>query len=142
METTNNTFRQLEKSNILHKKQIIHDSVRKEISRLPVELSNFIFRHGILTGGSISSIFHKEVPKDYDIYLLNYDCIWKFRKMMTGENLKFVKDINQNYLETELNGKMVTANATTFMNNVQVITLGDAEMRKTFDFIQIGRAHV
>jgi hypothetical protein len=38
-------------------------------------------------------------------------------------------------VDTEIEGKLITAHATTFDNDIQVITMATSEFRDTFDFI-------
>ena len=55
---------------------------------------------------------------------------------MVENNQIEVKEVNPNYMtDLEVKGKLITAHATTFKNNVQVITMGAADMRKTFDYV-------
>ena len=131
----NNTFTPLEISDIMLQKEILKESLNKKLIRLPIDIVDIIVRHGILTGGSISSSFHNESPNDYDIYLKDLDSLRRFKQLLTGDHLLFVKSVNEKYMETLVDGKLVTVNATTFDNDIQVITLGTVTMRETFDFV-------
>ena len=96
-----------------------------------------MLRSGILTGGVSASVFWHEIPNDYDIYLTNETDIAIFKTMIQQpEVLKLVKDVNPKYhVAVEIDGKLVTANAVTFTNNVQVITCLSANARKNFDYL-------
>jgi hypothetical protein len=130
-----NTFTPLEISDIILNKEILKESLNKKLKQLPIDIIDIIVRHGILTGGSISSSFHNEAPNDYDIYLKDLDSLRQFKQLLTDDNLQHVKSANEKYMEVLVNDKMVTVNATTFVNDIQVITLGTVAMRETFDFV-------
>lgn len=95
----------------------------------------------ILSGSSISSIYHNETVKDYDFWLKpgpfsNADAI---RKNIIEQFTDIILDISANYGQPGAKGApelCVTANAITFKNKFQLITLGDYHSeRKNFDFL-------
>ena len=96
-----------------------------------------ILKTGILTGGASASVFWHEFPNDFDIYLTDASDIALFKVLIKQpEVLDLIKDLDPKYnLAVEIDGKLVTANAVTFKNNVQVITCQVAEARKQFDFM-------
>ncbi len=111
--------------------------VNGKISELDPDLNNWLYSNAILTGGAISSLFHDDMPNDWDLYLKTHDDVRIFSEhIMVEMNQSKVKEINPKYMaDTEVEGKLITSHATTFKNNVQVITMGAADMRKTFDYI-------
>jgi hypothetical protein len=106
---------------------------------MPKHLQNLIIEKGIVTGGCISSTFHMTSPKDYDVYLTDAEAIKQFETMTTmdGTVTRLIADVNPNYRGVpNTNGKLITENAVTFQNGIQVITKATAEeARSTFDFI-------
>jgi hypothetical protein len=111
--------------------------VNGRLPQLDPDLNNWLYSNAILTGGAISSLFHGEQPKDWDLYLKGLNDVKIFLgHIMTEMNQNKVKEINPKYMiETEVEGKLITSHATTFQNDVQVITMGAADMRNTFDFV-------
>ena len=77
----------------------------------------------------------KVSEEDRTRYLKDLDSLRRFKQLLTGDHLLFVKSVNEKYMETLVDGKLVTVNATTFDNDIQVITLGTVAMRETFDFV-------
>lgn len=123
---------------IYHVKQTIHEELMlKRVPALGHEMHKWIFENAILTGGAISSLMHNEMPNDWDLYSKNPQAIAGFSShIMEEKNQLEVKEVNVKYMtNTEVDGKLITVHATTFNNNVQVITMGAADMRKTFDYI-------
>ena len=58
-----------------------------------------------------------------------------FKQYVTGIDKEFIQDADEKYVEVQVEGKLVTANATTFKNGLQVITILTADSRSTFDFV-------
>jgi ABC-type antimicrobial peptide transport system permease subunit len=102
---------------------------------IPSELGGFLRDKAILTGGAISSLLLGETPKDYDLYLQDKNDIMFFKQYVNDMNKDFIQDADEKYVEVQVEGKLVTANATTFKNSLQVITLATADSRSTFDFV-------
>lgn len=123
---------------IYNVKQTINEELMlKRVPALGHEMHTWIFQNAILTGGAISSLIHNEMPNDWDLYAKTPQAIAGFSSHIMEElNQSEVKEVNVKYIaDTEVEGKLITANATTFKNNVQVITMGAADMRKTFDYV-------
>lgn len=91
----------------------------------------------ILTGGAIASVWHGEEPNDLDMYLRNEDTSIAFNAFMkANEGLhEYVKDVNPKYMITQVDGKLITANAVTFKNKLQVITIVTRDQRVNFDYL-------
>lgn len=108
------------------------------ISELPSSFRTYFYRGAILTGGVTASVWHDEEVNDYDVYLTNLTDADNFtRYVITGDAkiLEIVKDVNPKYMTTKVKGKLVTANAITFKNKLQVITCVDKDQRPKFDFL-------
>lgn len=118
-------------------KEHIKRDLSDKIRQFPFNLGMWIVQHAVLTGGMSASYFYGETPNDYDFYLKKAEDIDYIKKiiMSTPEFIDLIADIESRYIETMIDGKAVTANAITFKNGFQIITLDSAEMRKAFDFI-------
>ncbi len=118
-------------------KSTLLDLLIPRLEQLPLQLQSLLFEKGILTGGATSSVMHRGIPNDYDIYLTDEKDILLFREMLKiPEVMQFVADVNEKYkANIVVDGKVVTANATTFNNHVQVITCADAKSREKFDYV-------
>lgn len=102
------------------------------------KLRIYLLNNSILSGGAIPSLMNNEKPNDYDLYLNDIKHIEVFKKYvqdMDDMDQSLLEDVNAKYLDATVSGKLVTANATTFKNKIQVITLHTANARTTFDFV-------
>lgn len=131
-----NTFSEVEVDRIVQTKTALMNYFEPRFNQFP-ETLKALLKSGILTGGATASVFHHEIPNDYDIYLTNEADIGVFKAMLKqDEILQFIKDVNPKYnAAVEIDGKLVTANAVTFNNDVQVITCQVANARKQFDYV-------
>lgn len=97
--------------------------------------------NGVLSGSAISSIFHDEKPKDYDIY-------FRSEKVVADLKLNFLNDPGakeqvvdwKEYADNAdiplIDGKCLTERAATLKNDIQFILMGTLDQcRPTFDFI-------
>jgi hypothetical protein len=95
----------------------------------------------ILSGSCISSIFHGEEPKDYDFWMKPkpFSKAEFIRQNIIEKYSADILDISENYGGAGAKGEpdlCVTANAITFKNKFQLITLADYyTARKSFDFV-------
>lgn len=130
-------FNEIEKQAILKVKAAIETHLQDRLRDLPSTLQNIIVVNGILTGGASASLFHGDTPNDFDIFLETDHAIKVFKgETMDNVNcLSLVADANPKYFETLVAGKMVTGNAITFKNGLQVIMIDKVNARETFDFI-------
>lgn len=131
-------FDEYERNTIRELKFAIRDIALSGFSELNDELHSFLQNYGIITGGITASILHRGEINDIDIFLTDDDKIKEFKKLISiKQNIQDeIKDINPKYMvETEIEGKLITANAVTFKNKVQVITCSTQNARKTFDFV-------
>ena len=123
----------------LKKKIKAHLNVASE--NLPDVLRLLIKKDCILSGSSISSIYHNEQPKDYDFWLKDYafKTAEAIRDNIVEKYSDAILDISDNYGQPGAKGAptpCVTPNAITFKNKFQLITLGDYHSeRKNFDFL-------
>jgi len=132
-------FNELEVLTIVNVKKQIKEHILATTSALTMPgILSQIIRKGIVTGGMSASLFHNQKPNDWDIYLTRQEEIDAFneciKNSVSATNL--VEDTNPKYgVETLMNGKLVTAQATTFKNGLQVITMASAIARETFDYV-------
>ena len=130
-------FNQNEQQFITEVKKSIQNTLSNIFDDFPKDLASFIKSYCILTGGMSASFFVGEKPKDYDFYFKDERSIDIFKNAINA-NKKFmdlVEDCKENYIQTLVDGKLITANAITFKNKIQIITMATADVRKAFDFI-------
>lgn len=125
------TFNDDEIDVIKRTKSTLLEMLIPRLDQLPLQLQALLYEKGILTGGATASVMLNTPPKDYDIYLTDESDINRFKDLLkTGEVLAFVSDVDEKYkANITVDGKVVTANATTFKNNIQVITCAYAKSR-------------
>jgi ABC-type antimicrobial peptide transport system permease subunit len=128
-------FREIQSDHIQEVKRSLFSNLNILFGGIPRELEGFLRDKAILTGGAISSLMHNETPKDYDLYLEDKNDIMFFKQFVNEMDKEFIQDADEKYVEVQVEGKLVTANATTFKNGLQVITLATADSRNTFDFV-------
>lgn len=135
MRTKNEVFTQIEMMEIERVKEEIREKLKS--FKFPTDISKLL-RKSVLTGGVSASLFHGQVPKDWDIYLTD-DADIKTFEGLVPVLLDMIEDIDEKYgganLATLQQGKLVTARAVTFKNRVQIITMHNADARKQFDYI-------
>ena len=129
-------FTPVEVSHIQNAKLTLLSLFTPRFEQLPMSLQ-MLLEKGILTGGATASVMQNGIPNDYDIYLTDKEHIEAFKSLLHNNDvLEFVKDISESYkANIQVNGKLITANATTFNNGIQVITCADAKSREKFDYI-------
>jgi hypothetical protein len=130
-------FNDDERTNILLVRDMVKSKFRQLLSDLPVDAYPY-FKDSILTGGCFASLFNGEITNDYDVYLKDVDTADRFESFVMSDTptLNEVKDATPGYIaEVKVKGKLVTANAITFKNKLQVITRTCKAHRETFDFI-------
>ena len=136
---TEHIFTEAEVNEIVKLKDQLNLRLSANLSGMPTNLYAIIRQCGVLTGGAISTVYHQEAVKDWDIYLTSEEALHTFNHLVEWDVVvkSLIKDVTEEYRNTiGKDGKLVTENAVTFKNNVQVITRSLAsEARKTFDFI-------
>jgi len=129
------TLKDIDKEHVLEVKKSLFANMSVLLNQLPGTLRDFLRDRAIVSGGAISSLMHNETPKDYDLYLNDKNDIMNFKQYVHGMDKNLIQDADEKYVEVQIEGKLVTANATTFINTLQVITLHTADARSTFDFV-------
>jgi hypothetical protein len=129
-------FNDDEQRDILSTKAKIKGALQSKIAELPESISE-ILKHTVLSGGATASLLHNEEPKDWDLYFKTHEEMTKFFMLIKDnkEIQEYVADINEKYMDTIINGKLVTVNAVTFKNKLQVIIKQTHNMRIMFDFV-------
>ena len=120
-------------------KRIIRDRLQQFDNDLPQIITQYL-KDGIITGGAFASLWHHEEPKDWDFYFNDTNLMSNFQALMyntspTSVFMDYVKDAGPYFKQTQIDGKLVTANAVTFKCGLQMITMAVASHRKYFDFI-------
>ena len=131
------TFSDVERKEIESVKGIVQQKLRELLSDLPVDTYPY-FKECILTGGCFASLLRGEEVHDWDVYLKDIDTTERFESFVMSDtpSLNQVAEVTPGYMtEVKVQGKLVTPNAVTFKNGLQVITLTDKSHRETFDFV-------
>jgi hypothetical protein len=102
-------------------------------------LANFIRTSCVVSGGISASVYHKEKINDIDLYCKTQEDLDKLNELRQIHAKKFnamVKDINPNYNGVIVNGKLITSNAITLYNDLQLITMMNAtQIESSFDYL-------
>ena len=141
------SFTENERGLIIHVKEGIQKYVESKFEELaPIvgasHLETWIRDTFVVSGGISASMFTRTKVKDIDLYYHSSATVEAinntFQDNFLNENAPwrhFIKDVNPAYMVGEVNGKMVTANAITLINDMQLIRLGGVDdCRKIFDF--------
>jgi hypothetical protein len=122
-------------------KKKVREHLNLAVQDIPDVLRLLIKKDCILSGSSISSIYHNEQPKDYDLWLKDYafETAEALKANIVEKYSDAILDIADNYGQPGAKGTpqpCVTANAITFKNKFQLIFIGDYHSeRKNFDFL-------
>lgn len=129
-------FSRDEEEHIVETKRILYAKMKMLLGQFPEVLRDFLTHNSILTGGSIAThLLHAGEPNDYDLYLNSENHILFFKQYVTNMDKEFIQDADEKYYDVSVPGKLVTANATTFKNRIQVVTIHNSNVRNTFDFV-------
>lgn len=130
-------FNDNEQHGLIALKKSLYAQMNILLDTFPTTVSEHLRHNTILTGGAIASMMHMERPNDFDLYFKDDFSLSSFRQFIKNEIpvREYIKDVNEKYIEVVIEGKMVTGNAVTFKNGVQVILLQGCEGREYFDFI-------
>ena len=126
-----------ERTNIMMIRDLVKSKFRELLTDLPVDAYPY-FKDSILTGGCFATLFNGAITNDWDVYLKDVDTADRFESFVMSDTptLNVVKDVTPGYMaEVKVRGKVVTANAVTFKNGLQVITHTCKAHREAFDFI-------
>ena len=108
----------------------------KQKDLLPRDFWWMMHDHCILSGSCISSIYHKEEPKDYDFWVRDPTKIQWVRDLIIREYSDYIMDAAAKYGNLQSSQPLITENAITMTNDFQIITLGDYfNERKKFDYV-------
>lgn len=131
-------FTDAERVEIGSVKDMAQQKLRLLIADLPVD-SFPLFKDCILTGGCFASLFLNEEVHDWDVYLKDSVTAERFESFVMSDTPtlnELLAGVTSGYMTTtKVDGKLVTANAITFKNGLQVITRTGKEQRETFDFV-------
>lgn len=132
------TFSENEIDNIKSIKQQLCSGLKSAMDKtLPTMMVTFLRDNAILTGGATTSIFHGDLPSDWDLYLnkqvhIQAFNIWAYNK----DSELYIEDVDEKYASLGTpGGKLITARAVTLKNKIQVITMQTAEKRTQFDML-------
>jgi hypothetical protein len=130
-------FNDAERAEIESVKDIAQKKLRELLSDLPTDTYPY-FKESILTGGCFASLFLDEEVHDWDVYLKDFVTAQAAERFVMSDTptLNEVAGVTPGYMaEIKVKGKLVTPNAITFKNGLQVITMTGKEHRETFDFV-------
>lgn len=104
------------------------------------KLHNSFTRSFFVTGGCIGSLLRNEEPKDYDIYFFAKFKADAIIELYTNDKsyMDQVKTVEETYRDLQIGQMVITENATTLKDGLQLITKNYGEpheIRKTFDFV-------
>jgi hypothetical protein len=102
-----------------------------------VSMVEYIKANCVVSGGISVSAFYNEQPNDVDLYFKSQLALDHFLKRYKDDKsfLAIVKDVNPSYTGVIVNGKLITTNAITLHNNVQLITCVLFDEIEKFDFV-------
>ena len=108
--------------------------------QLPSGLSDAITTRCILSGSSISSLYHNEEVKDYDLWMADFGSnnteLLYMDTLIRNSYADHIAEYSEEYSGMKKTHKVITQNAITLKNKMQFITLSKYEdARITFDFI-------
>lgn len=124
-------------------KERMKSSLWDKTNKLDPNFYSFIKEHCILSGGCFASLINLEPVNDYDLWCRDSDgsaMIEEYLKEYKGKD-SFgaeigAEDVDPKYNDNFVDGKIVTANATTLKNKLQFITnVIYADAKKSFDFL-------
>jgi len=117
-----------------HIKQLVVSSINDPM--IPNEIAALLMQSCVVSGGITASVLNNESINDIDLYFKSRAAMDKFKELMTPRVIKsIVKDVDPTYMNGTVAGKMVTSNAYTLLNDLQVIILDTSEAVRYFDFI-------
>lgn len=108
------------------------------LSVLPPAVLERFMSQCILSGSSISSVYHGESANDFDLYARNLEDIKPIHTLIEKSFPEIIEEYDSKYPGAkgagDPTGKIVTGNAITLKGKTQFITISDFQtMRKTFD---------
>jgi hypothetical protein len=128
----NTTFTEQEKERIMDLKKAVRNGISKALIPLNTTLRGHLINNCILTGGCTASICASATPNDWDLLFKKEQDAVSFQQYIQDNNSD-VMDIVPQYATAATGTKLVTINAVTLKNKVQVINW--KWKRENFDFI-------
>ena len=133
------SFTATESANILLAKKFILDKL--ETFNLTIGKIGAMMQHSyFLSGGAIGSLLRGDDPNDYDIYFF-YETDAKMVFNLYENDASYTREVkvwDQKYRDAQVGDMMITENATTLKNGIQLIRKHYGQpgtIRKTFDFV-------
>lgn len=104
------------------------------------EVQDKVIQNIFISGGCISCLINGDKVNDYDLYFKDENVMNDIKNLFVKTSLKEqIEDVSENYREVlGQDGKLITENAVTLKNGIQLITkhFGHPDkIRKTFDFV-------
>jgi hypothetical protein len=132
-------FTQSERDHIYRVKRKLEETLKDfqlTVQKLGVVSSAEYF----VSGGCIGSLLRNETPKDYDIYFKSEAYAKRIINLFTNDPsyMNNVEVAEENYRDVNAGDMMITENAITLKNGLQLITkhYGQPDqIRATFDFV-------
>ena len=112
-------------------KKRIRNGVSKALLPINHSLRSHLISNCIVTGGCSASAFYNQEPNDWDLLFKDEVAARSFKHYIT-DHKEDVMDVGE-YTGVQFTGKLITANAITLKNKVQVIDW--KWQRNNFDFI-------
>ena len=99
-----------------------------------------IYKYSFVAGGAIGSLLRQEPVNDLDIFFTDKPFLISIEGIAQDKIFQdhMVENTDGSYLETKVAGKLITANAVTLKNKVQLITRvygTPKEITDTFDYV-------
>jgi hypothetical protein len=119
-------------------KNEVQERIFDKLKELPINLGSFIMNKCVLSGGCFASLIQGDTPKDYDFWCWTDNDLPELQNYMDAYNdvdSSLITIENPAYMEQFVDGKIMTANATTLKNGIQLIKLSNYTVAKqSFDF--------
>jgi hypothetical protein len=116
-------------------KQTIRHNLLVKLKELPFGVQHIMHFHCVLSGSAIASLYHGEMPKDYDLWAKSATGIATVVSHLEKMEDFVTEDTGEHYIGMS-GSKYISPNAITLKNSLQFITLGDyKEQRERFDFV-------
>jgi hypothetical protein len=122
--------------------KILKAKVRSAVEKKALDIHDvlriLLMNDCILSGSCISSVYHNEEPNDFDFWMkpIPFLKAENIRNNIVESYSSDILDISEKYGDGMNSWPCVTANAITFKNKFQLITLADILIaRESFDFL-------
>ena len=122
-------------------KEKVEQAISNVLILYPTGLYHRIISNCVLSGSSISSLYHSEPVKDFDLWCKDIHVLSTMEKEIPEKYSNQImeydeKDSYGNLTGKKQNQKIITNNAITMTGKVQLITLSTYDiLRKQFDFV-------